>query len=178
MAGTGGWTFWQLHVRDSQLASLGLGTPVLTSWELLAMNPVSLGNQSRLFREPPDEVRDPSGRVLPPAPALILSATRNCYKGGKGGGRRERCLCHRQRERRSRLQGELGGQSNTLFGNNSAETQPPLPSLSLLFTTQCSALRNGGCSEVTGRPLGLNQGAAQASCPSWSGRAWSRAAHL
>lgn len=52
------------------------------------------------------------------------------------------------------------------------------PSLSLLFMTQCSELRNGGCSEVTGRPLGLNQGAAQARYPSWSGRAWSRAADL
>lgn len=59
MAGTGGRTFWQLHVRDSQLASLGLGAPVLTSLELLSTNPVSLGNQSRLFREPPDEAGDP-----------------------------------------------------------------------------------------------------------------------
>lgn len=107
MAGSGRWTFWQLHVRDGQLASLGLGSPVLISGELLSTNPVSLENQSRLFRESPDEAGDPSGRVLPPAPALIFSATRNCYKGGKGGGRRERCLCHQQRERLSHLQGEL-----------------------------------------------------------------------
>lgn len=93
------------RVGSSALVMAGQPRPGLCSSRQTFCPPIPCPWEVRAVHswEPPDEVGDPLGRVLPPA--LILSATDGAA-GGWGTGRRDRCPCHQHGAIRSHLQGQ------------------------------------------------------------------------